>query len=336
MITIALNGFGRIGRNFIRAIMQDEQAKKKINIAVINVGHGDPKLAAHMFKYDTIMGTYKGSVAMQGENLVIDGMAIKLIAELDPEKIDWRAFGIDWVVDATGAFTTREGASKHLTAGAQHVLITAPAKNEDVSIIPGVNEEKFNKKQHKIVSLGSCTTNAYVPVLKILNDAFTLTQGFMTTVHSYTNSQVLLDVERPDVRRGRSATLNIIPTTTGAAKMVSKIIPELDGLLGATALRVPVAKVSLLDLAFTAKKPLTVDAINNAFKKAADAGPLKDILGISFEPLVSSDYSGDGRSVVVDAELTQVCGSMGKVFGWYDNEWAYSERLKDFLIRVAD
>jgi glyceraldehyde 3-phosphate dehydrogenase len=295
---------------------------------------GDVAQAAHMLKYDTIMGTLGTQVHIENGELVVNGMRIKLIAELAPEKIDWRSYNVEWVVDATGKFTRREGAQKHITSGARHVLITAPAHDEDITIIPGINEKKFDAARHKIVSLGSCTTNAYAPVLKVLNDAFGLTQGFMTTVHSYTNSQVLLDVERSDLRRGRSATLNIIPTSTGAAKTVFKVLPELEGIVGAIALRVPLANVSLLDLTFSAKKSLSVQDINKAFTQAAQ-GDFKNIVGICDVPLVSSDYAGDSRSVVIDALLTQVCGSMGKVFGWYDNEWAYSERLKDFLVRIA-
>jgi len=330
-MNIAINGFGRIGRNFLRALLKDSQASKKITVAAINIGPGDIKLAAHLFKYDTLLGPFQGMVELEESTLVINGKRIALLAQIDPVKIDWRNYNIDWVVECTGKFTKREGAQLHLAAGAKQVLISAPAHGEDVTIIPGVNSNAFDSKKHQIVSLGSCTTNAFLPTLKVLNDAFTLTQGFMTTVHAYTNSQPLLDVERSDPRRARAAALNIIPTSTGAGKLVGKILPELEGKIGACALRVPVGKVSLIDLSFTATKPITAQTINDAFTKAAQSN-LKSILTITQEPLVSSDFSGNDHSVIIDGLLTQTQGSMGTVFGWYDNEWGYSVRLKDFLM----
>ncbi|MDP3889490.1 MAG: glyceraldehyde 3-phosphate dehydrogenase NAD-binding domain-containing protein [bacterium] len=331
---IAINGFGRIGRNFLRTILLNPEAAKKLDVVAINIGPADPGAVAHMFKYDTLMGTYPGSVVLQDGELIINDYHIKIIAESDPESIHWDQLGVEWVVESSGRFTKREGASKHLNAGARHVLITAPSKGEDISIVPGVNEELFDNNKHAIVSLGSCTTNAFVTLLKVMHDAFMVTKGFMTTVHAYTNSQVLLDVESSDLRRSRAAALNIIPTSTGASKVLGKVIPELEGVIQAVAIRVPVAKVSLIDLSFCAQKKLSVDAIHDAVITTAKKR-MQGILGITMEPLVSSDFSGSNYSVVVDGLLTAVQGDMAKVFGWYDNEWGYSVRLKDFLLYVA-
>ncbi|MFI5333179.1 MAG: type I glyceraldehyde-3-phosphate dehydrogenase, partial [Candidatus Babeliales bacterium] len=277
MIRIAINGFGRIGRNFLRTLLQDPHARNKVDIVAINLGPAKKEFTAHMFTYDTLMGTYHGSVALEGNELVIDGKRIQLLTELDPVKLPWKSLNIDWVVECTGHFTKREGASKHLQAGAQYVLISAPAHDEDVSIIPGVNDAMFNASKHKIVSLGSCTTNAVLTMLKVLHDTFTIERSFMTTVHAYTNSQVLLDVEAKDLRRSRAAAVNIIPTTTGAMNVMGKVIPDLAGCVEAIAIRVPVTKVSLIDLTIITKESLTVDAINAAFTKAAH-GPMKGIL----------------------------------------------------------
>lgn len=334
-LQVAINGFGRIGRNFLRLVLQDPHARKALNIAVINVGSARLDMVAHMFKYDSLMGTYQDSVTLQGDTLCIGDYMIQCISTLTPRQGQWKHKAIDWVVDASGHYTERTKAEQHLAAGAHYVLITAPAHGQDCTIIPGVNDQEFNPKKHQIVSLGSCTTNAYVPLLKIINDAFGIERSFMTTVHAYTNSQVLLDVEGDDMRRSRAAALNIIPTSTGAMKVVEKILPELKGRIEAVAVRVPVANVSLLDLSFLSKEEVTTDAINRTCMRAS-AEALKGIVGICNEPLVSSDFLGDPHSVVVDAQLTATCGpTMGKVFGWYDNEWGYSARLKDFLVAVA-
>ncbi len=335
MITIALNGFGRIGRNFLRTIVLDPEALQKIKIAVINIGSAKPESVAHMFQYDTIMGTYPGSVEMNGNKLVIDDtISIDIIAECEPQKIDWKKYHVDWVVEATGRFTTRDAAQQHLKSGAKYVLITAPAKGEDISIIPGVNEAKFNPKKDHIVSLGSCTTNAFITTLKVLQDSFGIKEGFMTSIHAYTNSQVLLDVEDSDLRRSRAAALNIIPTTTGASKMLGKVIPELEGKVSAIAVRVPVGIVSLMDLVFVSAKKISTDAINEAFVQASEES-MQGIMGFTMRPLVSSDYAGCPFSVVIDGQLTGVQNNMAKIFGWYDNEWGYSMRLKDFLEYVS-
>lgn len=334
MITIAINGFGRIGRTFLRTILEDPKAKKNIKVAVINIGPASPECIAHMFKYDTVMGTYPGSVSFKNNMLIVNGLRIKVIAECNPKKLNWKKYKVQWVVDCSGCFTKREQAQKHLDAGAKHVLISAPAKKEDISIIPGVNEKDFNPKTDRIVSLGSCTTNAFITMLKILDDAFGIKNGFMTTIHAYTNTQVLLDVEASDLRRSRAAALNIIPTTTGASKMIGKLLPKLEGKIEAVAIRVPIAAVSLIDLTFVSKKKISPTLINNAFSKAAQKN-MKGIVDVSIEPLVSSDYIGNPYSVVIDGLLTDTVKDLGKVFGWYDNEWGYSERLKDFLLYVA-
>ncbi len=329
---VAINGFGRIGRSFLRCVEQD--AKNSFEVVAINIGSSQAEYVAHMFKYDTLMGKFQGDVAIHGDELVIDGHRIKIITELDPEKLPWKQMNIDWVVDCTGKFTHRDGAQKHIAAGAQRVLISAPAHDEDVAIIPGVNQELFNPAEHKIVSLGSCTTNAFMPTLKVLDDAFGIVRGCMTTTHAYTNSQVLLDVEAKDLRFSRAAALNIIPATTGASKMLSKILPHLADKVLAKAMRVPVGKVSLIDLVFTTQKELSVEAIHDAFKHAAQ-NKMKHIVALTMEPLVSSDFSGDPHSVIIDGLLTTTNGTMGQVFGWYDNEWGYSVRMKDFLEFVS-
>ncbi|MFZ5954119.1 MAG: type I glyceraldehyde-3-phosphate dehydrogenase [Candidatus Dependentiae bacterium] len=328
---IAINGFGRIGRNFLRVILSDKIASQKITIVAINIGPGHIANTAHLFKYDTLMGTYHEPVLVEDNYLVIGNNRIQLYAIAEPADLPWKSLDIDWVVDASGKFTKRELAEKHLQAGAKAVLITAPAKGDDISIIPGINDAEFDKQKHKIVSLGSCTTNAFMPILKIINDACEIEQGFMTTVHAYTNSQVLLDVEDKDLRMSRAAALNIIPAGTGAAKMIGKVIPSLENKIKATALRVPVAKVSLMDVVLITKKKSNIQQINDLFISASQTS-LKGIVALSQEPLVSSDYSGSPYSVVIDGLLTGSFGNMHKICGWYDNEWGYSERLKDFLI----
>lgn len=328
---IAINGFGRIGRTFVRTLLQDPEAQKKCTVVAINIGPAKIETVAHMFKYDTIMGTYPGTVTLSADTLKIDGYEIKLYAIKDAQDLPWAKLHIDWVVDASGRFTERDQAELHLKAGAKHVLITAPAQGDDVSIIPGVNSEKFDPKKHAIVSLGSCTTNAFIPMLKVIHDEFGIVNGFMTTVHAYTNSQVLLDVEGESLRLARAAALNIIPSTTGAAKMLAKVLPEIASAIKAASIRVPVGIVSLIDLTITTEKEISVAAINKAFDEAAD-DYLHTILAVSYEPLVSSDYRGSFHSVTIDALSTDVVGKTAKIMGWYDNEWGYSCRLKDFLM----
>jgi len=330
---VAINGFGRIGRNFLRALCADARVRDLLEVVAINLGPARPEFAAHMFKYDTLLGKYPGTVELRGDQLVVDSNAIPLLAETDPEKIGWKQLGVDWVVEASGRFTSREGAEKHIKAGAHSVLITAPATGEDITIIFGVNEDRFEPSQ-TIVSLGSCTSNAVIPVLKVLNDTFGVRAGCMTTIHAYTNTQVLLDVEDSDERRSRAAALNMVPSSTGASKVIGKVLPELEGRVSGVAVRVPVAKVSLIDLVVdvaTTTKPSVVNDVLRAVSLDRMAG----ILEVITEPLVSTDFYGDDHSVIVDGPLTKAHDNMVQLFGWYDNEWGYSVRIKDFLIYVA-
>jgi glyceraldehyde 3-phosphate dehydrogenase len=331
---IAINGFGRIGRNFLRCVFQDGQANKQLEVVAINIGPANKEFTAHMFKYDTMMGTYPGDVCMEGDILVINEHRIQIVAHKEAVTLDWQQYDIDWVVEASGHFTHRDQALQHIKAGARSVLITAPAHDEDITIIPGVNQEMFDARKHHIVSLGSCTTNAFIPMLHVMHEAFTIVQGYMTTVHAYTNTQVLLDVETDDLRRSRAAALNIIPTSTGAACMLDKVLPALAGKIPATSIRVPVAKVSLIDLTICTQRALTAETMHAAFNNAMKDS-MAGIIDLTMEPLVSSDFSGCPYSVVIDGLLTSAHGNMGKLFGWYDNEWGYSQRLKDFLLFVA-
>jgi glyceraldehyde 3-phosphate dehydrogenase len=328
---IAINGFGRIGKNFLRALLQDPLSCQKIEVVAINAGPSGIDHIAHAFKYDTLLGIYQGSVSQHENYLMIDGKSIVLFAESDPEQLPWKALSIDWVVECSGKFTSKALAQKHQAVGVHKVLISAPCDDADATIIMGINESDY-KKEHTVVSLGSCTTNAVVPLLKVMHDTFGIQSAYMTTVHAYTNDQVLLDLDKHDLRRARAAALNIIPTTTGAMKTVSKIIPALQGKLEGCSLRVPVAKISLVDLAFVAEQSLTIDLVHQALRQA-QSGELKHIIDLTDQSLVSTDFSNNCHSVVVDTLMTSVTGSLGKLFGWYDNEWAYSCRIKDFLIK---
>jgi glyceraldehyde-3-phosphate dehydrogenase type I len=334
MKRIVINGFGRIGRNFLRGLLADPRALEKVELVGINIGKPQFESAAYLFKYDSLLGTYSGHVALEDNNLVIDSLKIPLFAELDPLQLPWKKLSVDWVVESSGKFTTREGAEKHIQAGARAVLITAPATGEDVSIIPGVNNAEFNPEKDKIVSLGSCTTNAFIPMVHVLHKAFGIKEGVMTTIHSYTNSQPLLDTEHKDLRRSRAAAINIIPTSTGAAGMMEKLMPELKGKITACAVRVPVPKISLIDFGCITESKCNVQDVNKLFESAA-RDSMKGIIAVTHEPLVSSDFMGISESVCIDALMTQSTGSMIKVFGWYDNEWSYGLRLKDFLVDIA-
>lgn len=329
--TIAINGFGRIGRAFLRSILLNQKAREKLHVVAINTG---PRPIANLdilFKYDSVMGQFPGHVTCNENSLIIDGQPITLLAQADPEKLPWKELGIDWVVDASGCFTDAAKAKLHCQAGAGKVLITAPAKNEDITIIPGVNDSAYDASRHTVVSLGSCTTNCFAPVVKVLHEVFQIEQGLMTTMHAYTNDQVLLDVEHKDPRRARAAALNMVPTKTGADQVITKIFPELEGKIHAVSVRVPIPVVSLLDFTFTSKKECSVDSINQAFKKYAD-GQMQSIIQFTDQPLVSSDFVGNQMSAIFDSLLTQSVGNMGKVFAWYDNEFGYSCRLRDFLL----
>ncbi len=331
MKKIAINGFGRIGRTFLRTLLEDPATQDTIKVVAINIGPGQIDQATQLFKYDSIMGRFKGKIQATNEHLQINGYNIKLLSEKNPSKINWEKLDIDWVIEATGQFKTRELASLHLNAGAKKILITAPATDEDITIIPGVNDKQYDASKHNIISLGSCTTNCFAPMIKVIKENFELTAGLMTTIHAYTNDQVLLDVEHSDPRRARAAALNIIPTKTGADKVVCKIYPELNGKIKAISMRVPTPIVSLVDFSFTTKEATNKEEINSMFKKYSK-NELKGILEYCEEPLVSSDFEQNPHSCIIDSLLTQSINHIHKVFGWYDNEYGYCCRLKHFLL----
>jgi len=327
-IRIGINGFGRIGRNVLRASMGDPE----LEFVAIN-DLTDAKTLAYLLKYDSVHGTLKASVESTQDQILIDGKAIKVLAVKDPKELPWKSLNVDVVIESTGRFTDREGAGKHLSAGAKQVIISAPASDPDFTVVLGVNEDKFDPKSHHIVSNASCTTNCLAPVAKVLLENFGIKHGVMTTIHSYTNDQQLLDLPHKDLRRARAAAMSMIPTSTGAAKALHLVIPQLKGKLDGLAIRVPTPNVSLVDLTVETEKDCDVAAVNAAFKKAAD-GPLKGILKYSEDPIVSIDQKGDDHSATVDAPLTNVVDKrMVKVTAWYDNEWGYSCRVRD-LIKV--
>ena len=333
MINVAINGFGRIGRSFLRSYLVDAQAREKLNIVAINVGPSIIENVPHMFKYDSFMGTLPYDVSYEQGKLCVDGLEIPLVGVMNPADAGWNTFGVDWVVDATGFFTSKEKAMQHIDGGAQRVLITAPGKNVDVTIVPGINGDLFDAEKHKVVSLASCTTNALAPMLKVLHEKFGVETAFMNTIHSYTNNQVLLDVESKDLRRARAAMVSIIPTTSGASAAINEVMPELTGKVSGMSLRVPVGKISIVDLAFTSSVDLDKETINQAFRDARD-GNLKNILDSNSLPLVSIDYTNNPHSVIIDELLTDVNGRSGKVFGWYDNEWGFSCRMIDTAVAM--
>ena len=331
-IKVGINGFGRIGRNVLRAAKA--MGAKELDFVAVN-DLTDTRTLAHLLRYDSVHGRYQGDVDTDSEGLVVDGDKIKVLSEKDPAALPWKALGVDVVLESTGRFTDKETASKHLTAGAKKVVISAPAKGEDITIVMGVNHEKYDAGKHHILSNASCTTNCLVPVVKVIIDNFGFVNGFMTTVHSYTNDQQILDLPHKDLRRARAAALSIIPTTTGAAKATSLVIPEVKGKLDGVSLRVPTPDVSLVDLTCTVTKTTTIEEVNAAFKKAA-AGPLKGILEVSDEPLVSVDYIGNLMSSTVDSMSTNVIdGKLVHVSSWYDNEMGYSARCVDLLKYLA-
>jgi glyceraldehyde 3-phosphate dehydrogenase len=333
MVTkVGINGFGRIGRLALKAIIQ--RCGGKAEVAAVN-DLTDAKTNAHLFKYDSNYGIYPGKVEAKDDGIVIDGKRIKVLAEREPAKIPWRDYGVDIVIESTGLFTQASKAAAHLQGGAKKVIISAPAQEEDISIVLGVNEEKYDPAKHRIISNGSCTTNCIAPVVKVLHQNFGIVHGLMTTVHAYTNDQKILDVFHRDLRRARSAGTNIIPTTTGAAKVVGVVIPELQGKLDGIALRVPVSVVSIVDFVADLKKKASDQEINEAFRKVAD-GELKGILEYCDQPLVSSDFKGNPASAIFDALSTMVIdGNLIKVLAWYDNEWGYSCRLADLVAYIA-
>jgi len=329
-IKVGINGFGRIGRNIMRAAM----AFDDIDIVAVN-DLTDAATLAHLLKYDSILGNLKAEISASAEAITVDGDSFKVLALKDPAALPWKDLGVDVVFEGTGRFTNREDAAKHLTAGAKRVIITAPAKKPDVTVVMGVNHESYDPATHHIISNASCTTNCLAPVVKVLHDAFGLKSGWMTTVHAYTNDQNLLDLPHKDLRRARAAALSIIPTTTGAASAVAEVLPELKGRLDGIAMRVPTPNVSVVDLSANLERPATAEALNAAFKAAAD-GPLAGILEYVTAPLVSIDFRGNPHSAMLDAAYTKVMGgNFAKVLAWYDNEWGYSSRCVDLVRYMA-
>ena len=328
---VGINGFGRIGRQSLKALI--ERAPDVEVVAVNDLV--DAEMNALLFKYDSTYGQYDGEVKAGDRSIIIDGREIRILAEKDPANLPWRDLGVDIVLESTGIFTNADKARAHIDAGARKVIISAPASNEDLTIVLGVNEGRYDPAAHHIISNASCTTNCLAPAAKVVHDLVTIEKGLMNTIHSYTNDQRILDVAHKDPRRARSAGQNIIPTTTGAAKALALVIPELKGRFDGFSLRVPTPTVSVVDFTATVGRDTSVEELNEAFRTAA-AGPLKGILGVSDEPLVSMDFKGDSRSSIIDADSTMVLGgNMVKVIAWYDNEWGYSCRVADLIAFVA-
>ena len=333
-IRIGINGFGRIGRNTLRAAKK--LGYKELDFVAVN-DLTDTRTLAHLLKYDSVHGRYPGDVKAEKDSLVADGDTIRVLSEKDPAKLPWKDLGVDVVLESTGRFTDRDQAALHLAGGAKKVIISAPAKKEDVTLVYGVNHQAYDPAKHHIISNASCTTNCLVPVVRVILDRFGFVSGFMTTVHSYTNDQQILDLPHKDLRRARAAALSIIPTTTGAARATSLVIPEVKGKLDGVSLRVPTPDVSVVALTCVVEKPTTAEEVNDAFRKAAAAGPLKDVLTVSEEPLVSVDYIGSLQSSTVDALSTNVVnGTLVNVTSWYDNEMGYSARCVDLLRYVGE
>ncbi|HEY7511072.1 MAG TPA: type I glyceraldehyde-3-phosphate dehydrogenase [Vicinamibacteria bacterium] len=334
-IRVGINGFGRIGRNILRAALHD----KDIDFVAVN-DITDAKTLAHLLKYDSILGNLPDEVRAEGDTIHVAGRKVKVLATKDPAQLPWKDLGVDYVIESTGLFTDAEKAGAHLKAGAKKVIVSAPlSKNTDAdfTVVLGVNQDKYDPKRHHVVSNGSCTTNALAPVAKVLHEKFGILKGQMTTVHSYTNDQKILDLPHKDLRRARAAAESMIPTSTGAAKAIYLAIPELKGKLDGVAIRVPTPNVSLVDLTVELQKNVSAEEINGAFKQAAASGPLKGILAVSDDELVSVDFRGNPHSSIVDAPLTKVVdGNMAKVFSWYDNEWGFSNRVRDLLHFMAE
>src|SRR6476646_5018467 len=331
-IRVGINGFGRIGRQVVRAAK--EQGVADLDFIAVN-DLTDTKTLAHLFKYDSVHRAYEGDVKTSANGITVDGDEIRVFAEKDPAALPWKDLGVDVVLESTGRFTKAEDAAKHIKGGAKKVIISAPAKGEDITIVMGVNSDKYDNAKHHIVSNASCTTNCLVPMVKVVRDAFGFRHGSMVTIHSYTNDQNILDLPHKDLRRARAAALSIIPTTTGAAKATSLVIPEVKGKIDGIAIRVPTPDVSFTDLAVVVDKPVTIEQVNAAFKAAAD-GPMSGILEYTEEELVSSDFIGNAHSCILDAKSTNVVdGLLVKVSGWYDNEWGYASRCVDLLRFVA-
>ncbi|MGI8502426.1 MAG: type I glyceraldehyde-3-phosphate dehydrogenase [Hassallia sp.] len=334
MIRVAINGFGRIGRNFMRCWVGREHS----NIEVVAVNDtSDPRTNAHLLRYDTMLGTLRNAdISADDNSIIINGKTVKCVSDRNPENLPWRDWQIDLIIEATGVFTSKEGAMKHVNAGAKKVLITAPGKNEDGTFVVGVNHHDYDHNKHNIISNASCTTNCLAPIAKVLHEKFNIIKGTMTTTHSYTGDQRLLDASHRDLRRARAAAMNIVPTSTGAAKAVALVLPDLKGKLNGVALRVPTPNVSMVDFVVNVEKRTITEEVNQALKDASE-GPMKGILDYCDLPLVSSDHQGNPASSIVDASLTMVMGNdMVKVMAWYDNEWGYSQRVLDLAELVAE
>ena len=325
-VKVGINGFGRIGRNVFRTALGNPD----IEFVAVN-DLTTPATLAHLLKYDSILGNLKNEITSGPDSITVDGKEIKVFAERDPAKLEWASVGAEIVIESTGFFTDATKASAHLGRTVKKVIISAPATNEDLTIVLGVNESKYEASKHNVISNASCTTNCLAPVVKVLHDTFGISSGIMTTIHSYTNDQVILDTPHKDLRRARAAALSMIPSSTGAAKALKLVIPEMDGKLDGFAIRVPTPNVSVVDLTFTSEKPISVATINEALKTASET-TLKGILGFTTEELVSTDFRGNPLSSIVDSKLTKVVGSTGKVISWYDNEWGYSSRVKDLIL----
>ena len=333
-VKISVNGFGRIGRNVVRAIFMYPEKYKNIEVVSIN-DLTDAKTLAHLFKYDSIFGIFEGDVSYDESSISVNGKKIKVHSEKDASALPWKAEGIDVVIESTGKYTERDKAAAHLDAGAGRVIITAPAKKEDITIVMGVNESMFDRSAHRIISNASCTTNCLAPLAKVINDRFGIEKGLMTTIHSYTNDQKVLDAPHKDLRRARAAAMSMIPTTTGAAKAVALVIPDLKGKLDGGAIRVPTPDVSIVDLTCNLRRDVTVEEVNKAVKEASE-GALKGILQYCESELVSVDFTGNSHSSIFDAALTKVSGgNLLKVLSWYDNEWGYSLRCIDLAMYVS-
>ncbi|MBJ7906623.1 type I glyceraldehyde-3-phosphate dehydrogenase [Streptomyces sp. NPDC004549] len=332
-IRVGINGFGRIGRNYFRALLE-----QGADIEVVAVNDlGDTATTAHLLKYDTILGRLKAEVTHTADTITVDGHTIKVLSERNPADIPWGELGVDVVIESTGIFTKRDDAAKHLAGGAKKVLISAPAKDEDITIVMGVNQDKYNPETDHVISNASCTTNCVAPMAKVLDENFGIVSGLMTTVHAYTNDQRILDFPHKDLRRARAAAENIIPTTTGAAKATALVLPQLKGKLDGIAMRVPVPTGSATDLVVELQREVTKDEVNAAFKKASEDGSLKGYLSYTEDEIVSSDIVGDPSSCTFDSSLTMVQdGNTVKILGWYDNEWGYSNRLVDLTVFVGE
>ena len=331
-VRVGINGFGRIGRNFFKAA---KQRGVDIDFVAANDPFGSKELMAHLLRYDSVFGTWDADIEVVGEGIKVDGDTIQILAERDPAKLPWGELGVDCVIESTGVFSSKEQASAHLTAGAPLVIVSAPSNGADATFVVGVNDDTFDKENHKVISNASCTTNCFVPMVKVLDDAFGVEKGLMTTVHAYTGTQAIVDGPSKDLREARAAAVNVIPSSTGAARATALVLESMKGRLDGSSLRVPIPDGSITDFTAILNKEVTVDEINAAFKAASESGPLSEVLVYSTDPIVSSDIVGSPASCTFDAPLTMAMGNLVKVFGWYDNEWGYSNRVVDLILKTA-